>query len=810
MVADAGVYAGRARALALFGELDEARTSMDRALELAPTSIDLLLGAAGLAEADGDVETMRHAAQRAFGLTNDGWNPSIAEVRFVPGPTLTHPGDLGLFGSSIGSTLDHVGTYRIAEGGAFLFDIEVVPRVVDPGLDLWRRSSFAPNVATLTAIQGSVSLGDPDTAIADLDAWSHQPIHTSRQVRNGTTFSHFLAVARAALLTANREGPLQAVDEAEETLRRAGRFEDLEELCSGLFHPRRWQRVNDEGVIDAAADLLRCAGDAQVLQGEPEAAARTYGRALEILTGSLGRNELLARRAAALLAIAPGNRQARTDLERVAAGDYGSERASAFVFLAGDDLQRGDAAVARAHYNLAIAILDSDAVASESAGDRAKVRQALVTALTNRGIATLRLAQDDPQQPPRCMAAEHREACERAADDFEAALDIDPLNPVTLMDLGWVSRSRGDAANARNALAEATAADPTLFPALNDLGVLAIRDGDREAAREAFETAVAISPDYALGWWNLGVLELDGGLGGARAGQAALARAIELDSSLAGHPLEYRTDEAVYRATFGRLQEVSSGWPLGRTYGLAAAVLGGVGLLTAFGRMGRNVLGTLWPTVVRAVVAKLALRLNGVTARGRALRSRLPRRLVPWTPWLMTAAALALVTSLNVWLREPAVLLAALLMVALATGSAVVVHEAAHLVALRRYGGRLVPAQWMGGVVLALLLVPVQASSGPYLGETVEGAPENRLVRIHSVGPLANLLLGALAFGWFLLDPVPILLLTAQVSLAVCAYSLLPNVPLDGRLLVDRHPVLAAVFGLIVTVAGASFVVGVG
>ena len=107
-------------------------------------------------------------------------------------------------------------------------------------------------------------------------------------------------------------------------------------------------------------------------------------------------------------------------------------------------------------------------------------------------------------------------------------------------------------------------------------------------------------------------------------------------------------------------------------------------------------------------------------------------------------------------------------------------------------------------------LPPVQASSGPYFGETFAGVPDKKLVQIRLAGPLANVLLAAVAFGGFLLYPAPILLLTSQVNLAVCAYSLLPNLPLDGELLVDRRPLLAALFGLVVTAAGAAFVVGTG
>jgi tetratricopeptide (TPR) repeat protein len=821
-VADPGVYAGRARALALLGELDAARESMARAVELAPKSVDLRIGAATLAEADGDAEAMREAALQAFDLTNHGWDPGIATVRFVPGVKLAHPGDLGLFGASIGSTLDHVGTYRITEGAGLIFDMQVVPRVIDPDLDLWRRSGFAPDVATLTALQATESLRDWNTADDYVAVWRGQAIHTSRELTDDSASKLQLA-EWAGELTATGQIPAAAVAngssndvvaEAEKTQRRAGRFGYLAGLCAGLFTPRNWHEVNSD-IVDAAVDRLRCAGDAQMLQDDPKSASRTYSEALRIdEAGShIGRGELLVRRGASRLATAPGDRQGRTDLQQVAAVSFSEDqRVLALIVLAADDLQSGDVAVARAHYDLAIAILNSDEMFTSDEGGRAQIRQALVTALTNRGVATLRLAQDDPQQPPQCVEAEHREACDRAAADFQAALEIDPLNPITLMDAGWVARSLGDIARARELLGEATAADPSLFPAFNDLGVLAARAGDRQGARDALDAAVAVSPMYALGWWNLGVLELDSGLAGTIAGQAALARAIELDSSLAGRPADFRTDEAVYRATFAGLEEISNGWPVTRTYALAATVLGAIGLTTAFGRLARSAIGELWPTLARRVATSriLALRFSRLTARVQELRSHVPQWLIPWTPWVLTAAALGVVTTLTVWLREPTALIATLFLVLLATGSALAVHEAAHMLTLWRYGGRLMPAQWGAGALLALLLVPVQASSGPYFGERFEGVPEQRLVRIRMAGPLANLLLAVVAFGAYLLYPAPILLLTSQVNLAVCAYSLLPNLPLDGELLVGRRPLLAALFGIVVTATGAAFVVGTG
>jgi hypothetical protein len=74
---------------------------------------------------------------------------------------------------------------------------------------------------------------------------------------------------------------------------------------------------------------------------------------------------------------------------------------------------------------------------------------------------------------------------------------------------------------------------------------------------------------------------------------------------------------------------------------------------------------------------------------------------------------------------------------------------------------------------------------------------------------VANLVLAALAYLSFLVHPVALLLLTSQISVGVAAYTLLPNVPLDGKPLAER-PAIAAVLGALVTGAGVAFAVNAG
>jgi hypothetical protein len=307
------------------------------------------------------------------------------------------------------------------------------------------------------------------------------------------------------------------------------------------------------------------------------------------------------------------------------------------------------------------------------------------------------------------------------------------------------------------------------------------------------------------------VLELRDGATGLRAGQADLAKAISIDSSLATASPEYRTDEAVYKATFGGLEELSSRWPVSRTYGLGAALLGGIGLITALGRLFRSFVGGLWGTIT-GLVAQRSRKLGRWGALSRAtsaVHSRVPRLLAPWAPWIAVVSVLAAVSTTTVALRDPSAIIATLAALSIATASALATHVIAHVAMLRRHGGRLVADQWRGGMLMAVLMLPAQASTGPYVGERIEDAPEGRMVRIHVAGPLANLALAAAAYAGFVFHPLPLLALTAQVSLAVAAYTLLPNAPLDGKAIVDRRPLLAALLTLLVSAAGAAFALGV-
>jgi len=812
-VADAGVFAGRARALALLGEDAAAVRAMEEAVARAPDAIDLVLDLAALQQAAGDVEAMQATALRAVEVTGRGWDPMLAEARLVSsvepsGLGFAHHGDLGLFGQSVGSTRDHVAIIRTPQGAGFEAGIDVVPTVVDPALDSWRRGGLAADVAARLAVDASVALGDPEGAAAAIDGWWGQELTTSPRLVDDV-FARLQTGRWAASLVAGEGMAPEAIDDfreaevlfaAEAALRRAGAFERLESLCREVLR-------DDPGVGGQLEDdAARCLADALVLQGRPDDAADSLGG----VDGD-DPSDLLVRLGAARLDVTAADGRGRRALQQ-AAVDGGAEGATALVRLGIDDLDSGSVDVARSHLELALALLDPGEVDTNDRAAVADMRRARAVTQTDHGVALMRLAQVDPTRAPVCHPGRPGDLCAEAADDFAAALDIDPLNPVVLMDRAWADRAMGRPAAARESLATAVDVDPELFPAANDLGVLDARRGDDAAAGRAFRATLAADPEYALGWWNLGVHELRAGPTHFEAGHAALARAVRLDPSLSGAVLEYRTDEAVYRSTFGDLTEASSGWAVGRGYGLAATVLGGVGLVTALGRFADAAIAGVWENLV-SLVGKLpgtsTARRRRIAGRTAELRRRLPAAVRPWLPWLTTGLALAVISIWTVWSREPRTLVAGVIGVAVATIAALSAHLGGHLLAARRWGGRLRAAQWSGGVVLALILLPFQASSGPYLAEKVDGAGgEDHLARVHAAGPVANLVLAAAAYLAYLVHPVALLLLTAQVSVAVAAYTLLPNAPLDGQPL-SRHPMFAASLGIVVTAAGVAFATGV-
>jgi Zn-dependent protease len=112
------------------------------------------------------------------------------------------------------------------------------------------------------------------------------------------------------------------------------------------------------------------------------------------------------------------------------------------------------------------------------------------------------------------------------------------------------------------------------------------------------------------------------------------------------------------------------------------------------------------------------------------------------------------------------------------------------------------------GVGLAILLAPIKATSGPFTGVRVEGTDQNRAWWIHLAGPVASIVLAVALWGLYLLRPLPVLLLGAEVNLAIAAYNLLPNEALDGHPLVADRPWVVAVLSFVVVSLGTVLALG--
>ena len=499
------------------------------------------------------------------------------------------------------------------------------------------------------------------------------------------------------------------------------------------------------------------------------------------------------------------------------ANDAGAWRALAALGAGNLRLDAGDPSGAIAWYDLALATIEANQLAEFSdyhvnltrALEFRGVRQ---VAHNNRGVALLRSLQSGSEMAPACEPGLARERCEAALADIRAALGSDADNAVYRMNEGWATRLLGHADEARAALEAAVRLDATLYPAFNDLGILLALDGDTAGARAAFTAAIAADPAYDLARWNLGILALREVPGGILEGQVRLAEAIRLEPGLRSAPLDFRSDNRTYRFGFEAPLPPTAAAAFGRTYSIGAVVLASAASLAALAQLQATLLGHGVLTAASSAQGRLERLGRGRTwrARQRALRRRLPRLGRAWLPWFGVGLLLIIVTGWQAAQASPATAGSAMVLAILATFLALAAHEVGHLVAGRAMGARLIPAAWGPGAVLSLLFLPVQAATGPFFAERIRrargGGP--RAWRFHIAGPLANALVGVVAYLLFLIEPMPVLRLITQVQLAAIGYTLLPVRPLDGWVLQKEQPRLLLVLGFGVVAAGTAFALG--
>jgi hypothetical protein len=180
-----------------------------------------------------------------------------------------------------------------------------------------------------------------------------------------------------------------------------------------------------------------------------------------------------------------------------------------------------------------------------------------------------------------------------------------------------------------------------------------------------------------------------------------------------------------------------------------------------------------------------------------------------WLPLVITLPILAFITSLSALRAQPESAAAAMVLALFAAATAVITHELGHAVAAWKMNARILPAQWGPGALLALVLLPLNLSAGPFPGERIQCENEQSAWWVHLGGPAANLLAAVSAYLLYLIQPLPGLRLIVLAQLAAMGYSLLPVEPLDGAALSRFRPRVITGLAFISLLAGVLLTLGI-
>jgi tetratricopeptide (TPR) repeat protein len=166
------------------------------------------------------------------------------------------------------------------------------------------------------------------------------------------------------------------------------------------------------------------------------------------------------------------------------------------------------------------------------------------------------------------------------------ALPHDPESPVFHDTLAQAQEATGHTADAEKTYARAAEADATVYQSQNNRGVLAARDGRYGEAEGALRAGIAAKPDYALAWFNLGIV-----LAHSRnpvdffRSQAAIAKAVRLDSGFRGKNQTLQTDLSAVSTRLDISRPVSAGWTFASAARTPATGLGWIVLILAVLRL---------------------------------------------------------------------------------------------------------------------------------------------------------------------------------------------------------------------------------
>lgn len=784
---DSGLFAGRASALDALGEPALAARSQRRAVQGTPNSLELRLSLTAYEREAGDLGEAHKDADDALTLA-ETFNPLLKGIRFVPIEGRT----LGALGYSYGVDADHFPIFPEGQkGGGYIVEFDLIPNGRTTGLDIQRHFGMAPGVALDDALELDFVVDQPVEATREVKEMRQQLMNARGVSRFYLSVETDSAVA-AVQLRAGVKPPksvFRMVDFGEAAFLDAGRYRDAAAYCA------RAAKTSP----DDRATAFSCQGRAAYWSGDYAQSYRAFSAALQA-TERDHRDTSLEMQTAFAAAKAGASADARRLYLGVANETIALEELGNLALDSGDTLgargyyEKVHQAVTDFQAPAGIDPLTSGVMSFKSSIDQ--------RALNNLGIARLESLQLSGDQPPDCR--HHLHECQEAQSNFESAISLDAYNPLYLLNLAWVARLLGDIGLEVQTLNRAVAMDPSLYPALNDLGVYQAGIDERAAAQSTFEAAIAANPHYDLAAWNLGVLQMREGLAYALQGQAMLGRAIKLNPSLRNQPLEFRTDERIYRVAVPLRQTPAR--DLGHGLGLASGALGGLAVLSALGLGVSEALkhsavdktGSLASEHLERFVASLEGHVGGRFAH-----------YIPWTAWLLTVPFLVMGIGFTTWNEAQQTLLPSLGLVLVAFIAAAVVHEIGHLAAASILKVDVKAGASMLGIAVSLAMLPFQAVGGPYVGHRIVGGTRLAIWWAAMAGPAANVLAAGLLYLISLQEPMPALRLAVLAQIVLASFSLLPFKPLDGAILMRSWPLVAGLLSAAIVATGILMTIGV-
>ena len=360
-----------------------------------------------------------------------------------------------------------------------------------------------------------------------------------------------------------------------------------------------------------------------------------------------------------------------------------------------------------------------------------------------------------------------------------AAVQVDPDDPLALLDLAFVERRTGDLVAAERSLRRARTADPAFGLAALDLGTLLAEQGRDDEAGDLLRRALEREPRSASGWHTLGVVLSRGDVRDQLQSQAAFARAAREDRAFRGRERTPVYDDAIYVSRLDLSKPLPPEWSFtSQERRLPASALVVAALL--------GLVAHAWGRLVGRAVDVVQTRADAVL---KSLR-RVPTITGPW---------LSVLASLGVLLLP--VLRADLPLV---ETSAAAAGTGLLLLALVRVRRRVGPptvrhVSWTPGLVVGVVgaatgvagFAPVPAADGT----------DGRAV-VHRSGPLLLLGTGLLLLTVAAVTEVPLARVLATSGLAMAAVCLTPIAPYDGPYVQAPKALWAA------AVVGAAVAVG--